>query len=198
MSVRLTKNELKKQKDDLKRFNRYLPTLKLKQQQLLIVLQRISAEIERVKKEYQTFYTELQKWIPVFGDTLSRSIEGLFEESQLITDESNVAGVDIPVYKSFNIRILPYDLHDTPRWVDFGINAIIEVLRFLARINVLEEQHRRISEELRITIQRVNLFEKIKIPETKKHIRTIQIYLGDQQTASVVRGKITKGRLVQG
>ena len=33
-SVKLTKNELKVQKDKLKRFERYLPTLELKKQQL--------------------------------------------------------------------------------------------------------------------------------------------------------------------
>jgi V/A-type H+-transporting ATPase subunit D len=35
----------------------------------------------------------------------------------------------------------------------------------------------------------------VKIPETKGDIKKIQVYLGDQQTASVVRGKIAKGRL---
>ena len=32
--LKLTKNELKKQKDALKRYTRYLPTLELKKQQL--------------------------------------------------------------------------------------------------------------------------------------------------------------------
>ena len=34
MAVKLTKNELKVQKDRLKQFQRYLPTLQLKKQQL--------------------------------------------------------------------------------------------------------------------------------------------------------------------
>ncbi|MDR2211713.1 MAG: V-type ATP synthase subunit D, partial [Spirochaetaceae bacterium] len=49
-----------------------------------------------------------------------------------------------------------------------------------------------LDHELRITTQRVNLFEKIKIPETRENIKKIQVYLGDQQTAAVVRGKIAK------
>ena len=35
----------------------------------------------------------------------------------------------------------------------------------------------------------------MKIPEAKENIRVIQVYLGDQQTASVVRGKISKKKL---
>jgi V/A-type H+-transporting ATPase subunit D len=60
---------------------------------------------------------------------------------------------------------------------------------------VLTSQHSRLRDELRTTSQRVNLFEKVKIPETGENIRTIQIYLGDEQTAAVVRGKIAKARL---
>jgi V/A-type H+-transporting ATPase subunit D len=53
-----------------------------------------------------------------------------------------------------------------------------------AQAVVLEEQLRRLARELRLTAQRVNLFEKIKIPEAQDHIRRLAIYLGDQQTAA--------------
>ena len=48
---------------------------------------------------------------------------------------------------------------------------------------------------MRSTAQRVNLFEKVKIPEARENIRVIGIYLGDQQTSAVVRGKIAKKKL---
>ena len=53
----------------------------------------------------------------------------------------------------------------------------------------------RLNAELRTTTQRVNLFEKVKIPETKRNIKKISVYLGDQQVAAVVRGKISKKNL---
>ena len=60
---------------------------------------------------------------------------------------------------------------------------------------VLEEQIKLLSNELRTTTQRVNLFEKVKIPETRGNIKRITVYLGDQQVAAVVRGKISKKNL---
>jgi len=60
---------------------------------------------------------------------------------------------------------------------------------------VLEEQVALLAKELRTTTQRVNLFEKVKIPETKQNIKKISVYLGDQQVAAVVRGKISKKNL---
>ena len=45
MAVKLTKNELKVQKDRLKQFQRYLPTLQLKKQQLQSVVMQITAQL---------------------------------------------------------------------------------------------------------------------------------------------------------
>ena len=57
------------------------------------------------------------------------------------------------------------------------------------------EQRRLIAAELQQTSQRVNLFEKVKIPQCKEAIRVIKIALGDEQTAAVTRGKIAKSRV---
>ena len=61
----------------------------------------------------------------------------------------------------------------------------------------LRKQETLLENELRATSQRVNLFEKVKIPEAKENIRVIGVFLGDQQTAAVVRGKISKKKLVE-
>ena len=60
-----------------------------------------------------------------------------------------------------------------------------------------ENRNTLLENELRATSQRVNLFEKVKIPEAKENIRVIGVFLGDQQTAAVVRGKISKKKLVE-
>ena len=63
-----------------------------------------------------------------------------------------------------------------------------------SRFRVLEKQYELLSKELRTTSQRVNLFEKVKIPEAKENIRVINIFLGDQQTSGVARSKLAKGK----
>ena len=93
--------------------------------------------------------------------------------------------------------VVEYSLFAMPLWVDAAVNRVQEILALDAELAMLAEQVGRLGEELRITTQRVNLFEKVKIPEAKDNIRMIQIYLGDQQTAAVVRGKIAKNKLVK-
>jgi V/A-type H+-transporting ATPase subunit D len=62
-------------------------------------------------------------------------------------------------------------------------------------INLLEEGIAILRGELRVTAQRVNLFEKVKIPEAREAIRLIKIYIGDQMVNAVGRSKIAKRKI---
>jgi V/A-type H+-transporting ATPase subunit D len=62
-------------------------------------------------------------------------------------------------------------------------------------IRMIERGISDLRHDLRITTQRVNLFEKIKIPETEEAIRLIKIYMGDQMTSAVGRSKIAKNKI---
>lgn len=191
--VKLTKNEFKKQKDALKRYTRYLPTLELKKQQLLTEIRRIQDEILKLKKQYEDLKNQLRAWVDVFGEDVD--ITTLFSLKEIETETGNIAGSDIPLFKGISFEDEDYDLMEYPFWVDEGIETAKVFIALNAEIEILEKQQEIIQEELRITIQRINLFDKILIPETKENIRKIRIFLGDQQTASVVRGKIAKSKL---
>ncbi|MDO5320623.1 MAG: V-type ATP synthase subunit D, partial [bacterium] len=79
-------------------------------------------------------------------------------------------------------------------WVDDAVGALTDILSLQCERAVLQRQRELIAEELRTTSQRVNLFEKVKIPQCKENIRVIKIAIGDEQTAAVTRGKIAKSR----
>ncbi|WP_319476869.1 V-type ATP synthase subunit D [Marispirochaeta aestuarii] len=193
-AVKLTKNELKKQKDSLKRFQRYLPTLQLKKQQLQLVIRQVEAEEQELRRKQQALRDRLQHWIAVFGDEID--LEEYVKIDHVETETGNIAGVDVPVFKELDFKDIEWDLLETPLWIDKGIAALKELITFDAEVAVLQRRRKLLHDELRTTSQRVNLFEKVKIPESKENIRRIQIYLGDQQTAAVVRGKMAKAKVV--
>ncbi|MGM0431601.1 MAG: V-type ATP synthase subunit D [Spirochaetota bacterium] len=200
-SVKLTKTELKKQKDQLKRFQRYLPTLQLKKQQLQLVIRRVEQEIAEYTSQQQKVYSSLLHWIHVFGENSAfpskKKLDKLVLVDRVMRRQGNIAGVPIPVFEDLTFKEVEYSLDEYPLWIDRGIEALRSIARFDAIITVLEKQKKLLSHELRITSQRVNLFEKIKIPEARDNIRRISIALGDQQTAAVVRGKIAKNKLMK-
>jgi len=189
--IRLTKNELKNQKDSLKMFQRYLPTLILKKQQLQSEIRLTDIRLKQLQSELNQLNDSFKTWIAVFGET------GVFTNDilkivSLRTGHGNVAGVSIPIFEGANFEVALYDLSKTPLWLDIAVEKMKKALLLTLEAEIVEEQKKRLDKELRTTTQRVNLFEKIKIPECKKNIKKIQIYLGDQQTAAVVRGKIAK------
>jgi V/A-type H+-transporting ATPase subunit D len=193
--IKFTKNELKRQKDALKRFLRYLPTLMLKKQQLQMEIRKVKAQEAESKRNREANYDEIRRWIAVFGEDIR--FQELLTVTSLNTEVGNIAGVDIPVFQNIAFRESPYDLFALPLWVDKAVEKVKYLSTLDAKIAILEEQAELLEEELRITSQRVNLFEKVKVPETRENIRMIQIYLGDEQTAAVVRGKIAKKKIVK-
>jgi V/A-type H+-transporting ATPase subunit D len=189
--IKLTKNELKKQKDELKMFQRYLPTLMLKKQQLQTEIRTIEARIRELQEEKDRIDESFKSWIAVFGER-GVFVPGLLSVTELRTSVGNIAGVEIPVFAGAEFAVAMYDLERTPLWLDAAVDRLRKVLLLDLESTTLEEQRRRLDKELRTTTQRVNLFEKVKIPEAKGNIKKIRVYLGDQQTAAVVRGKIAK------
>jgi len=188
--IKYTKSELKRQRDALKRFTRYLPTLELKKQQLQAEINRVRAARDRVAEREAQLRADLRSWAAVFGE--DAGIERLVRLARVETAAGNIAGVDIPVFIRADVSVEPYDLFAAPLWLDAGIARMRDILSATAERRILERQEQLLAEELRTTMQRVNLFDKVKIPEASDNIRVIQIVLGDEQTAGVVRGKIAK------
>lgn len=192
--IKLTKNEQKVQKDALKMYQRYLPTLTLKKQQLQTEIRTIDAKAKEVRAKRKQLEKEFDEWISVFGEADAFK-PGMVTVKNIKKGVGNIAGVVIPVYEGADFSRGDYDLYETPLWIDMAADRMEKALSLDLEAEVLDEQVRLLSQELRTTTQRVNLFEKVKIPETKANIKRISVYLGDEQVAAVVRSKISKKKL---
>ncbi len=193
--IKLTKNELKTQRDALKRFERYLPTLQLKKQQLQLEVRQVEARVNAKRGEEEDLRRALDAWVRLFAEPVAW--DTLLRVRAVREGEGNIAGVAIPVLEAIDFERAAPDLFDTPAWVDDGLRILEQLIHLRVERRILEEQQRRLAGELRTTNQRVNLFEKVKIPESREHIRRIRIFLGDQQTAAVARSKIAKGKTAE-
>ena len=194
--IKLTKTELKAQTDALKRFQRFLPMLQLKKQQLQGEIAGIVAKAEAMSARERAVRADLDRWVGLFA-TDETLIAGLVKVREVRTGTANVAGVAIPTFERIDTDVKEVDVWETPAWVDNAVETTTQVLSLQCERAIYEEQRRLIEQELQLTSQRVNLFEKVKIPECKEAIRRIKIAIGDEQTAAVTRGKIAKGRVPQ-
>lgn len=190
--IKHTKNELKAQRDALKRFQRYLPTLQLKKQQLQLEVRTLEAKVDAAREEERSAREDLSKWVKLFSEPVDLST--YLRVRAVRTEEGNIAGVAVPLYEGVDFDRTVPDLFETPVWMDDGLSMLETLIRLRVQRTTMEEALRRLAEELRVTNQRVNLFEKVKIPQCREHIRMIRIFLGDQQTAGVARAKIAKAK----
>lgn len=200
-TIKLTKNEQKVQKDNLKQYQRYLPTLQLKKQQLQTVIMKTKAELEEKEAQRVQMIGDLDDWVAVFSENSlfdePKKLDHLVQPDTVISRNENIAGVTVPKFEELTFKDIEYSVEDYPLWVDTALVKLREIARLDALVVTLRKQEELLEKELRSTSQRVNLFEKVKIPEAKENIRVIGVYLGDQQTSAVVRGKISKKKLTE-
>jgi V/A-type H+-transporting ATPase subunit D len=192
--LKKTKNELKTQREALRRYERFLPTLELKRQQLQREIRRAEAELRRSEARRDELLAGLEPWAGLL--TTLPDLETYVRLEGLELEWVNVAGVNVPVLAGGDFDLRPVDYFATPAWLDDAVAVLMELVRLLAGIHVAERQRELLAEELRLTSQRVNLFEKVMIPRTLDNIRIIRIALGDAQTAAVARAKLAKSKNV--
>ena len=111
--IKLTKNELKVQKDALKMYRRYLPTLTLKKQQLQAEIRTIEAKALAVRKEKENLEKGFNDWIAVFSETEAFP-KDVITVSNIRKGEGNIAGVAIPTFEGADFSRGDYDLYETP------------------------------------------------------------------------------------
>ena len=192
--VKLTKGELKRQRDALKQYKRYLPTLQLKKQQLQLEILHQRHALEEKRKSAAAKKESIENWAGLLSDP-AIDMRAWVTSRNIITGVKNIAGVDLPLFFKVDFKPAEYDLFTTPLWIDAAILELRALFSMRTEIEILEKAMEILKQELRITTQRVNLFEKVKIPEAEEIIRLIKIYIGDQMTNAVGRSKIAKRKI---
>lgn len=195
--IKLTRPELKRRRDRLARFERYLPMLKLKQQQLQMTLRDLAAQVRRAENELAETVARLDRYRAVLADRAGIPLQSWSRPERVRTSRKNVAGVEVPVFEQAEFPEVRFSLFGTPPWVDDALADLRQQSRQQAAVDVLREGETLLNRELSRVIQRVNLFEKIMIPKDREAIRRIRIKLGDEMAAAVGRAKIAKGKLAK-
>jgi V/A-type H+-transporting ATPase subunit D len=191
----LNKSSLKKQRDQLKTYKKFLPSLDLKRQQLMIEWRSSQRELARLDRELN----EVGQRMPELMDLLGSSdvpLTGLFRVTGVEIKEINVVGVRVPELGAVTFDVAEYSVLAKPFWVDHLVDAGKSLAELRLRREVQQQRTHVLADALRKVTQRVNLFEKVLIPQAKDNIRKINIFLADSQRVAVVRSKIAKAKTV--
>ena len=129
--IKLTKNELKKKKDALKMYKRYLPTLQLKKQQLQMEIRLVENRLAQLVAAKEALERQFSSWVAVFSEEeAAREKSGipLLSLTLIKTSMGNIAGVVIPVFEGADFNLGEYDFFEAPLWVDRALELMKQVL----------------------------------------------------------------------
>lgn len=170
-----------------------LPTLKNKEAALRV-------EVKKLKKAADNCTSILEQQMadyqPMFRlwDEFDVDLVGL---ESVKMGKRKIAGVQIPVLDEAIFSTATYSLFNAPHWTADGVKA----LQSLAKLGIERQIHLRgmalLDKARKKTTQKVNLYEKVQIPDYEGAILKIKRFMEDEENLSKSAQKIVKNRQQQ-
>ncbi len=170
-----------------------LPTLIAKESALRL-------EVKRARDEY----VELQRQIEARQANLalmhrlwSEFPAGLVKISKVKVATRKVAGIKTPILDSVDFSLGEYSRFASPAWLPSGIEILKELGAFEIKKRLAEQKTAILEYARKKTTQKVNLYEKVQIPEFRESILKIKRFLEDEDNLAKSSQKILKARMAQ-
>lgn len=165
-----------------------LPTLKSKESALRVEVKKAkdtAEELDRKFEEKKRSYENIMALWSEFDPELVTVKEVKYTTKK-------IAGVETPVLEDVILDVKPFSIFNKPKWFLDGVEILKEVVMlaierdfFYKKMNILMYARKK-------TTQKVNLYEKVQIPEIQDGLRKIKRFLEDQENLAKSSQKIIK------
>ena len=166
-----------------------LPTLKSKEAALRLEVRKITTEIDLLKEEYQMIVKENQNYNGFWTE-----FPQIVKIRNIISEQKNIAGVRVAILKNIDFALEQISLFNMPSWIRLAINMFERLMTIQIRIEMTEARLNALAYARKKTTQKVNLYEKVQIPEYRMAIIKIKRYMEDEDNLSKSSQKIVKER----
>lgn len=148
----------------------------------------------KLDREMAEIIAHSNEWALLFSESMPGPVTRFVKVKNIQRGVRNIAGIDLPTVSAVEYEISDFSRLITPPWLDAGLDFVKSLMELREKVKILHEQEALLQQELRKVTQRVNLFEKVMIPNSKSNIKLIRIALAEEQTSAVCRSKIAKGK----
>ena len=146
---------------------------------LLEKLQSAKEELAQQQQPFQPFWSE-------FPHILTIENTGIYQKK--------VVGINVPEVDEVTFRLLDVSWWHYPAWVPSGITLLQKIITNDLQVRIKEEQRSLLNTARKKTTQKVNLYEKVQIPDYEEAIMKVSRFLEDQENISKAAQKIVKKR----
>ena len=194
--LQLSKSSLSKESANLKTYQQFLPALDLKRQELMRQRAKAKRTLAQSKLDLDKLILTMADEIPMLSND-KVDLEGLVTVNAVDLETENIMGAHLPILKTVSVEIRNYSFLAKPHWVDGVAAKLKKLLTLQIQLQVEEQRLELLESAVRTITQRVNLFDKVLIPRTRKNIKKIKIHLSDVERAAVINAKLAKSKRLQ-
>lgn len=187
----LNKSALSKEKQKKVSYGRYLPSLEMKQKQLLLERKKAEQALLQHNQDIAALEYAVYQKLPMLA-VKNIEMQGLVTVAGYKLIEENLLGTKVPLLESITFNRADYGYLARPHWFDDLVIALEKMMKLKMEEQVLHIRLSRLKTAARTITQRVNLFSKVLIPQAESNIKKIALFLADQERAGVVRSKLAK------
>lgn len=166
-----------------------LPILKNKETALRLEVVKLTKELENIRLQQKALGSELENYKAFWAE-----FPDILLMDKIDIYKKQVIGVNIPEIKTIVFKIADVSWWNMPAWVPGGIALLKEVIRLKLKADILQQQTDILDLARKKTTQKVNLYEKVQIPEYEEAIMKIKRFLEDKENISKAAQKIVKKR----
>ena len=170
-----------------------LPTIRSKESALRFEIKKLGVALENEK---QLLAEELNKLKP-FETMWKEWDKDLISVTNIITHKQKFAGVAFPVLDKVEYDLKSFSPLAYPLWLLEGVQLMQMLVHKKINLNVLQQQMDILISERKKTTQKLNLYEKVQIPEYEEAKRKIKRYMEDEDNLAKSSQKLLKNKMEQ-
>lgn len=169
---------------------RALPTLKNKESALRMEVKAAKQKIRELSGEMDRIFAKEDANLMMWNEFDA----SLLEVSEVRLRYRKIAGLKIPDLEEVIFSVGEFDLFVTPKWYPAGIEFLKKLIRLAIEKDTAVKKQEILEYARKKATQKVNLYEKVQVPEYEAAIRKIKRFLEDEDNLAKSAQKIVKSR----
>ena len=130
--LNLSKSGLQKQRENMRLFQRVLPSLELKRMQLSAELKRARQQLAEATAEVERLNKQVAEQLPMLANR-DIDVSGLVQVESFQIEEENLVGVKLPALGEVKCNVMPYSMLAKPHWVDVLVDQLKQIRQRLVQ-----------------------------------------------------------------
>ncbi len=168
-----------------------LPTLQARESALRLEVKKAKQEFIRIGAELRRKRDELASLQRLWNE---------FPAGQITVEDvrvniKKIAGVKIPVLDTVLFHDGKYSLFSLPSWFLAGIQIFKSIVTMEIQLELAEKKTALLEYARKKTTQKVNLYQKVQIPDIQESIRKIKRFLEDEDNLAKSSQKMLKEKM---